>query len=201
MNDYIMLPRSTLTTDLLKDANLCKLYLNLLARSDDDGKVQISIRKLSKELRLPYQQLRTMLHRLAQANVLEQESATHLTQITLCKSEIKPTLLTQLPTQKPIHSKRKVFIPPTEEEVTAYVNEKGYRINPATFVSFYQSKGWKVGNQPMKDWRAAARQWELRNKQRYDNGHNTQTDQYSALEQAAEQILRSSANIFATGND
>lgn len=52
------------------------------------------------------------------------------------------------------------FTPPTDEEVAAYVAEKGYHFNPAQFVPHYQSKGWKVGNQPMKDWRAACRTWE-----------------------------------------
>lgn len=52
------------------------------------------------------------------------------------------------------------FIPPTVEEVTAYVRERGSGVDPQRFVDFYASKGWVVGKSPMKDWRAAVRNWE-----------------------------------------
>ena len=51
------------------------------------------------------------------------------------------------------------FVPPTIEEVAAYVAEKSLDMDPDAFCDFYASKGWKVGNQPMKDWKAAARNW------------------------------------------
>lgn len=59
---------------------------------------------------------------------------------------------------------KKRFIPPTVEEVAAYINEKGYHINAEEFVDFYQSKGWKVGKDKMSDWKAAVRNWERRRK-------------------------------------
>ena len=54
------------------------------------------------------------------------------------------------------------FAPPTLDEVTAYCKERNNRVDPQQFVDFYSSKGWKVGNQPMKDWRACVRTWERR---------------------------------------
>lgn len=51
------------------------------------------------------------------------------------------------------------FVPPTPEEVEAYVNEKGYNVDANRFVDFYQSKGWMVGKSKMKDWKAAVRNW------------------------------------------
>lgn len=60
--------------------------------------------------------------------------------------------------------KRKRFTPPTIEEVTVYCQERNNGINPDSFIDFYTSKGWKVGNQPMKDWKAAVRTWEKRDK-------------------------------------
>lgn len=62
-------------------------------------------------------------------------------------------------------SKRKPlarFTPPTVEQVAAYCQERGNRINAQQFVDFYASKGWKVGQNPMKDWRACIRTWEGR---------------------------------------
>ena len=52
------------------------------------------------------------------------------------------------------------FTPPTLDEVTDYCRERQNGVDPQRFVDFYASKGWKVGNQPMKDWRAAVRTWE-----------------------------------------
>ena len=54
----------------------------------------------------------------------------------------------------------KRFKPPTEEEVAEYCRERGNGVNPQKFIDFYASKGWKVGNQPMKDWKACVRTWE-----------------------------------------
>lgn len=52
------------------------------------------------------------------------------------------------------------FVKPTLDEVRAYCSERGNSVDPETFMDFYESKGWKVGNQGMKDWRAAVRTWE-----------------------------------------
>ena len=54
------------------------------------------------------------------------------------------------------------FTPPTVEDVSAYCRERGNAVDPQRFVDFYAAKGWKVGNQPMKDWQAAVRTWEQR---------------------------------------
>ena len=59
-------------------------------------------------------------------------------------------------------AKREQFLRPTVDEVGSYCKERGNRVDPQQFVDFYESKGWKVGNQPMKDWRAAVRTWEKR---------------------------------------
>lgn len=60
--------------------------------------------------------------------------------------------------------KRPRFVPPSLEEVKALVQERGYHISPEAFVSYYEANGWKVGKNPMKDWKAAVRSWESREK-------------------------------------
>lgn len=52
------------------------------------------------------------------------------------------------------------FSPPTVEEVRAYCQERQNGIDAQTFVDFYASKGWMIGKNRMKDWRAAVRTWE-----------------------------------------
>ena len=51
------------------------------------------------------------------------------------------------------------FTPPAREEVAAYIAEKGYRVDPDRWMAYYESNGWKVGKNPMKDWKAAVRTW------------------------------------------
>lgn len=52
------------------------------------------------------------------------------------------------------------FIPPTVEEVKAYCDERGNDVDPEKFVAYYTSNGWRVGRNPMKDYKAAIRTWE-----------------------------------------
>ena len=59
---------------------------------------------------------------------------------------------------------RKRFTIPTPEEVQAYCDERKNEISGQQFCDFYSSKGWKIGKEPMKDWKAAVRTWEMRRK-------------------------------------
>ena len=49
---------------------------------------------------------------------------------------------------------------PTLEEVKAYCTERGNKVDPERWFDYYTSNGWKVGKNPMKDWKAAVRTWE-----------------------------------------
>lgn len=64
-----------------------------------------------------------------------------------------------------IGEKRKRFTPPTVEEVRAYCEERDNGIDAERFVNFYTAKGWMVGKNKMKDWKAAVRNWERMNKE------------------------------------
>ena len=63
------------------------------------------------------------------------------------------------------NNKRKNFIKPTLEEVNQYCLERKNNIDPENFIDYYNSNGWKVGKNQMKDWKAAIRTWERRNKE------------------------------------
>ena len=54
------------------------------------------------------------------------------------------------------------FTPPSPDEVAAYCRERGNTVDAERFCDFYASKGWMIGNQRKKDWRAAVRTWEKR---------------------------------------
>lgn len=58
---------------------------------------------------------------------------------------------------------RNVFKPPTLEEVKEYCFERNNGIDAQQFIDFYSSKGWMIGKNKMKDWKAAVRTWGQRN--------------------------------------
>ena len=56
--------------------------------------------------------------------------------------------------------KRKVFTPPTREEVKAYCRERHNTVNADRWYDFYESKNWMVGKNKMVNWQACVRTWE-----------------------------------------
>ncbi len=52
------------------------------------------------------------------------------------------------------------FQKPTIEQVEEYMKERGMSNYASRFHNFYESKGWMVGKNKMKDWKAAVRNWE-----------------------------------------
>lgn len=56
------------------------------------------------------------------------------------------------------------FFPPTVNEVKVYCKEQGYSVDAERFVDHYESNGWMVGKNKMKDWKAAVRNWNRKEK-------------------------------------
>lgn len=81
---------------------------------------------------------------------------------TICNTEIEKEI--EIDTDKDIEIEckkgAKRFKPPTRDEALAYIAEQGLnRVNLDRFFDFYESNGWKVGKNSMKDWKAALRNW------------------------------------------
>ena len=53
----------------------------------------------------------------------------------------------------------KRFTPPTAEDVLDFCLENGLSIDVDRFMDYYTSNGWRVGRNPMKDWKATVRNW------------------------------------------
>ena len=85
---------------------------------------------------------------------------------------------------------RAIFLPPTISEVKEYCEKRKNGISPEQFVNFYQSKGWMIGKNKMKDWKAAVRTWEIQN--RKNNGNNQTSDNSK---------FRDSKNVYETKSD
>lgn len=65
------------------------------------------------------------------------------------------------------------FTKPTVMEIRDYCRERRNGVDPQRFFDFYEAKGWRVGNQPMKDWQAAVRTWEGREQAKPSNEEMT----------------------------
>lgn len=60
-------------------------------------------------------------------------------------------------------NRRNIFVPPTIDDVRDYCMERNNNVDPEKFISYYESNGWMVGRNKMKDWKAAIRTWERNN--------------------------------------
>ena len=63
------------------------------------------------------------------------------------------------------------FIKPTIQEIQAHILEKGYTFDAEAFYAFYESNGWKVGRNPMKNWKMACTTW-AKNRNNNNNNNN-----------------------------
>ena len=84
--------------------------------------------------------------------------------------EIEIELEKDIETEKEIDNKcastkqkRKRFVKPTISDIEQYCSEKNISINAQQFIDYYESNGWKVGRNSMKDWQATVRRWSSNN--------------------------------------
>ena len=67
------------------------------------------------------------------------------------------------PKDKDIGTDRPKFTKPTVDEIRDFIRSNRYDVDPGKFYDFYESNGWKVGRNQMRDWKATVRNWD-RNK-------------------------------------
>lgn len=96
--------------------------------------------------------------------------------VTNCNTEIEKEI--EIDTDKDIEIEckkgAKRFKPPTRDEALAYIAEQGLnRVNLDRFFDFYESNGWKVGKNSMKDWKAALRNWNRTENERLQSAQTT----------------------------
>lgn len=60
---------------------------------------------------------------------------------------------------------KNTFIRPKAEEITEYSKEIGFTLDGNQFIDHYEARGWLIGKNPMKDWKAAVRTWKRNSNQ------------------------------------
>ena len=74
------------------------------------------------------------------------------------------------------NTKKKRFVKPTVEEVKKYCIERNNCVNAEQFYDYYESNGWKVGKNAMKDWKACVRTWERNEYRKPNSKKNSKED-------------------------
>lgn len=98
-------------------------------------------------------------------------------------------------------SKSKRFKPPSINDVINYITEKQYSVNANQWMSHYESNGWKVGKNTMKDWKAAVRTWETRSKQDEKTGYRSKANTAAAVGAIFEKEGREAAIRLSEGTN
>jgi hypothetical protein len=65
----------------------------------------------------------------------------------------------------------------------------GYHINEEKYISYYQSNGWKVGKNKMKDWKAAVRTWVQKDKEYKQQSKQGTKNEMTIEEWAGDKLL------------
>lgn len=85
---------------------------------------------------------------------------------------------------------KKKFQKPTLEEVQQYCLERKNNINAEKFIDYYESNGWKVGRNSMKDWKATIRTWEKNQEEKVEKIQTYQSKAIKEQNEARERFLR-----------
>jgi len=152
------------------------------------GQFVTSIQHLSEEVCLSVKQTRNALEKLKLTGEIDKQGASHYSIITINNWDKWQVQGKQKANEGQTEGKQwatieerkeskerknnnildtqkiKKFIPPSLNEVQDYCLERNNGIDAERFINFYESKGWFVGKNKMKDWKAAVRTWESKNK-------------------------------------
>mgnify|MGYP000410756078 FL=1 len=109
----------------------------------------------------------------------------------LCNGEIEKELEIELEIEKELDNKcastkqkRKRFVKPTISDIEQYCSEKNISINAQQFIDYYESNGWKVGRNSMKDWQATVRRWASNN---YGKKKNSKDNAINVVKEVMEE--------------
>jgi len=190
MSGWIKIHRKFLEWQWFNKSEAVHLFMYMLLKANHkDGKWQgievkrgqfiSSLGNISNATGISIQTIRTILKKLEKTNEIELKSTSQFTIVTISKYDCyqeqnddtnKPLTNNQQATNKQLTTnkndkkERMLFIVPSLQEVSAYCQERNNNVDSQKFFDFYESKGWMVGKNKMKDWKAAVRTWEDKSK-------------------------------------
>jgi len=194
MNGYILIHRKLSEWQWYQDSSTLHLFIDLLldANYDDSmvglqevkrGQCLTSLKRISQRTGLSYRQIRTSLDKLQKSEEIDKQTTNRYSIITINKydeyQDIDKQKTSKRQTKdniKEINKEKeykesiskdipkKNFLKPTIQEIADYCKERNNGIDADYFYDFYESKGWMVGSNNMKNWKACVRTWEKQSK-------------------------------------
>jgi hypothetical protein len=181
MSGWIKLHRQILNWEWYSDNNAFRVFMHLLLKANHKdrrfkgielkaGSVVTSRDILAIETGLSVQQIRTSLDKLKLTNEITSETSSKGTIIQLVNYEKyqiatseataeQPKNNQQVTTNKNVKKERSIFKPPTFNDLLEFCMQNNLDLNANDFLNYYDSNGWMVGKNKMKDWKATARRW------------------------------------------
>lgn len=146
------------------------------------GQFTTGIFEMADILGLSNQQVRTALKKLEKSGEINKQSTSQYSIITVNNWNLYQQVNKRITNEQQTNNKRITtkqeerienkevvvigkttttkFIPPTIQEVSDYCKERNNGIDAERFWHYYNSKGWKIGKEPMKKWQSAVITWE-----------------------------------------
>jgi hypothetical protein len=178
MSGWIKLHKTLKDWEWYDDHNATRLLVHLLLSVNYEdktwkgqtikaGSCVTSWENLAKEIGLTVKQTRTAMVKLEASKEVARYATNKWQAITLvkwdklqveCTKEGKQTGK-QRATTKEYKEIKNIFKRPSVQEIEAYCLEEKLNLNAQSFIDYYDSNGWKVGKNQMKDWKATVRRW------------------------------------------
>lgn len=192
-DDFILVRRFMSTELGIQSKNEMLLYALIYSYSDGGSAFYGSTEYLAKRLGSSKSRIIKVLNEMvAKGLIIKKTSGRFNFYVTnynyVCNTE-EPTVSVQHPTRCQIDTESSVvptpnninnnindtisvkhFVKPNVEEIESYCKERNNSVDAQQFFDYYESKGWKVGKSPMKDWKASVRTWE-----KNDYGYHNKT--------------------------
>ena len=177
---WIKLHRQILEWEWYSDNNCFRLFLHLILKANHKekrfkgielkvGSIVTSRDLLARETGLSSQQIRTALTKLISTNEITSVTSSQGTIIQIVSYEKYQVATNEITNEQPTNNqqattnnnvnKEKKFIPPTFNDVLEYCMQNNLDVDGVKFINFYESKGWMVGKNKMKNWKAAIQTW------------------------------------------
>lgn len=177
---WIKLHRQILEWEWYSDNNCFRLFLHLLLKANHKekrfkglelktGSIITSRDLLARETGLSSQQIRTALSKLISTNEITSVTSSQGTIIQIVRYEKYQVATNEITNEQPTNNQQvttnkndkneKKFIPPTFNDVLEYCMQNNLDVDGIKFINFYESKGWMVGKNKMKNWKAAIQTW------------------------------------------
>lgn len=181
MSGWIKLHRQILDWEWYSDNNAFRVFMHLILKANHKekrykgielkcGSVITSRDILAFETGLSVQQIRTALDKLKSTNEITIETSSkgtiiqvvNYTKYQIATSEVtneQPTSNQQVTTNKNEKKERSIFKAPTFNDILEYCMQNNLQLDGTDFINYYESNGWMVGKNKMKDWKATVRRW------------------------------------------